>query len=104
LARRLAELNLAAQGLVRADFGQFRGEPLHVAWARGRVVGVVAPGLVSSVTIRFTDGTSVQPKITWPSMVDIGVFRYAIPTGKTVAEVIANDNGRPSHQVNWYSV
>lgn len=103
--RSSAAAPLSAANGVRVDAAALDGNPIRVNWAQGRVVGVVSSGRVSSVTIRFTDGTSVKPTIIWPAMVDVGVFHYAIPVGKTVADIVANDaGGRPSRQVTWYSV
>ena len=74
-------------------------------WGRGRVVGVVSSAEVSSVTVRFTDGTSVQPGISWVAApINAGFFFYAIPPGKTVAEVVAEDGGRTRGRVPWYAV
>jgi hypothetical protein len=79
--------------------------PLDVSWNTGRVVGVVSSLAVSTVRIRFTDGTSAEPRIAWVSApIDAGFIFYEIPAGKTVAGVTAYDEGRTQGQVTWYSV
>jgi hypothetical protein len=46
---------------------------------------VIAP-MVSSVVIRFSDGSSVQPPITWISApIDAGFFAYNVPSDKQSA-------------------
>ncbi len=62
--------------------------PVGITWGSGQIVGTVASAYVSSVKIEFTDGTSVEPDITWISEpINNGFFRFDIPPGKTVAEV-----------------
>ncbi len=79
--------------------------PLDVSWGRGQVVGAVAAARISSVTISFTDGTSVVPDISWISTpVEAGFFFYRIPAGKRIAAVNGYDHGRVSRRVTWFSV
>jgi len=78
--------------------------PLHVTWGDGRVVGTVSANGISTVRIRFTDGTTVSPEIAWISSVRAGFFVYRIPSGKTVAGVNGYHDGRVSRQVTWFSV
>jgi len=82
-----------------------RAAPLGVAWSNDRVVGTVSARQVSSVEVRFTDGTMVEPSISWVARpISTGFFSYAIPPGKTVAFVIATDHGLSRGRVPWYSV
>lgn len=65
--------------------------PLSVLLENGRLVGDVSPASISWVVIKFTDGTSVQPTISWVlAPVQAGFFLYNIPTGKHVEEVTAS--------------
>ncbi len=78
---------------------------LGLSWSNGRVVGAVSASSVSSVKITFTDGTSVEPGISWVAgPINAGFFLYRIPPGKTVVDVSGYDRGRTSGQVPWYSV
>jgi hypothetical protein len=82
-----------------------RSTPLHVTWGNDRVVGTVAYSRISSVRIRFTDGTSAAAAISWVSApIKAGFFVYRIPAGKTVAEVNGYEAGRILRQVTWFSV
>jgi hypothetical protein len=81
---------------------EVRAESLGVAWGKNRIVGTVSSD-VSSVAISFTDGTVAVPQIAWVSgSIDRGFFLYAIPSGKTVAAVVANDHGSPRGRVPWW--
>lgn len=65
--------------------------PLSVLLEKGRLVGDVSPASISWVVIKFTDGTSVQPTISWIlAPVQAGFFLYNIPIGKHVEEVTAS--------------
>jgi len=82
---------------------ELRVAALAVAWGTRRVVGAVSSVDVSSVTIKFSDGTSARPEISWVAApVNAGFFLYEIPAGKIVAEVIADDGGRTQGRVPWY--
>lgn len=84
---------------------QVKPVPISVAWGSDRVVGTVSATQVSSVEIRFTDGSVVMPSISWVAKpISTGFFSYAIPSGKTVAAVIANDHGFTRGRVPWYAV
>jgi hypothetical protein len=77
--------------------------PLAVAWHGRRVSGTLSSSSLGSVTIRFTDGTSAQPRIRWVSLpFAAGVFDYHIPAGKTVADI--SGVGPEPRQITWYSV
>jgi hypothetical protein len=79
--------------------------PLDVSWGTGRLVGVVSSASVSSIEVSFTDGTTAKPRLAWVGApIDAGFVFYEIPAGKTVAGVIAYDEGRTQGQVTWYSV
>jgi hypothetical protein len=81
-----------------------KGSPLDVTWGSGRVVGT-ASSAVSSVEVRFTDGSSARPKVFWVSTpIDTGFFLYKIPAGKTVYQVAANNAHGQLACTTWYSV
>jgi hypothetical protein len=80
-----------------------RRATLGVHWGDGRVVGTVSSADVSSVTIEFTDGTAVRPQISWVAApINAGFFRYDIPKGKVVAEVVASDGNLTRGEALWY--
>lgn len=60
-----------------------------LAWETPRLVtGAVSSPLIRSVTIRFTDGTTARPVVSWVSApVKAGFFRYHVPQGRTVATI-----------------
>jgi hypothetical protein len=67
--------------------------PLGASWRKGRVIGAFSSTYVSSVTIRFADGTSAKPDISWISApVNAGFFLYKIPAGKKVVAVSGSLN------------
>ena len=67
--------------------------PLGISWGPDRVVGTVASAYVSTVKIVFDDGTVTRPDITWISApINAGFFLYAVPAGKTVAQVDGYDS------------
>jgi hypothetical protein len=81
-----------------------KGSPLDVTWGSGRVVGT-ASSAVSSVEVKFTDGSSAKPKVFWVSTpIDTGFFLYEIPAGKTVYQVVANNARGQLACATWYSV
>jgi hypothetical protein len=62
--------------------------PFTVARANRQVVGAVSFPRISSVEIKFTDGTAAQPDLSWISApINAGFFLYDVPAGKTVAEI-----------------
>ena len=62
--------------------------PLNISWGPHQVLGTVASAYVSTVKIAFDDGTLTEPQITWVSgPINAGFFAYAIPAGKTVAQI-----------------
>lgn len=84
---------------------QLGGAPLDVSWGASRVVGTISTSRISAVRIRFTDGTSARPSIAWAATpIRAGFFLYAIPAGKTVAEITGYDAGRLVRRVTWFSV
>jgi hypothetical protein len=84
---------------------QRKAAPLHVVWGSGRVVGMVSAATISVVRIKFSDGTFVEPPISWiGGKINAGLFLYNIPAGKTVVEVNAYHAGRIRGQATWYSV
>jgi hypothetical protein len=84
---------------------QRKAAPLHVVWGSGRVVGIVSAAAISVVKIEFSDGTSVEPPISWVTgKINAGFFLYAIPAGKTVVEVNGYRSGFVRGQATWYSV
>jgi hypothetical protein len=92
-------------GCTQLDTAQLAAAPLDVSWGTSRVVGTISPDRISAVRIRFTDGTSARPRIAWAATpVRAGFFVYAIPAGKTVAEINGYDAGRLVRRVTWFSV
>ncbi len=84
---------------------QSRVARLGLTWGRDQVFGTVAHADISSVTIEFTDGTSVRPSIAWfAAPINAGFFVYRIPAGKTVSDVIAAGRGGNQACVPWYAV
>jgi hypothetical protein len=78
---------------------------LGVSWSGARVVGSVSRTRVSSVRIKFSDGSSVAPDISWVSArQDVGSFSYAIPEGKVVTEVATYERGHLRSEIPWYAV
>jgi hypothetical protein len=62
--------------------------PYSVNWGKGRVAGAVSLPNVSAVKIKFTDGTTADPAVSWVSApINAGFFVYTIPSGKTVAQI-----------------
>jgi hypothetical protein len=79
--------------------------PLKVSWEQGRVFGAVSEQAISSVRIRFSDGTSVEPRIAWlPAPVSTGFFVYRIPPGKIVTDVTGYEAGQVLGQDPWYAL
>ena len=73
---------------------QFGPSPVGITWGGNQIVGTAGSAYVSSVKIKFTDGTSAEPSITWISVpINAGFFLYDIPAGKTAAEVDGYDAG-----------
>jgi hypothetical protein len=60
-----------------------------LAWETPRLLtGAVSSPAISSITIRFTDGTTVRPFVSWVTApVRAGFFRYQVPRGRTVATI-----------------
>jgi hypothetical protein len=90
---------------ITAACAQLRPLPLDVTWRSNEILGTVARGAISSVELRFTDGTSVRPAISWAARpVRSGFFAFHVPAGKTVAVVTGLHDGRLVRRVTWYSV
>jgi hypothetical protein len=54
------------------------------AWVTG---DVIAPG-VGEVVLRFSDGSSVHPRIVWVSApIDAGFFAYDVPAGRQTSQI-----------------
>jgi hypothetical protein len=85
-----------------AGAGQGCDQPasLEVSWKPGRVVGSVSSQYASGVVIRFTNGTSVRPGISWlTGPVRAGFFFYPIPRGRVISSVVATDTLRTTRTV-----
>lgn len=79
--------------------------PLRVTWMNGRLIGSVSSKRLSSVQIKFTDGTVVAPEISWVAApINAGFFLYHIPPGKTVADITGYDGHETLGQVTWFTI
>ena len=62
--------------------------PFSVDWGKRQVIGTILSRRISSVKIKFTNGSTAKPLISWISApINAGFFLYNIPAGKTVLEI-----------------
>jgi hypothetical protein len=72
------------------DFGMVEGH-VHAPW-------------VDAVEVRLSDGSSVEPELTWVSPpIDAGFFVYEAPKGLTIRSVVATKNGEAVDADNFGS-
>jgi hypothetical protein len=85
--------------------GTLETTPLRVSWNNGRLIGSVSSNRLSSVQIKFTDGTVTAPQISWiTAPVNAGFFLYTIPPGKIVADITGYNGHQTIGQVTWFAL